>query len=256
MSNFHISISCACDLSPDQIKAYGAHCFAPRFIGLNSEPNTADEYDRAHNKIQNGKVRPTPITTEKIETYFDELLEQNNKSLLHVSPSHLVSDEGARALRATRDEMIKFPRQSVYVLLTTTVGAGMLPLFYAMVKLNDGTRSIEEVFVELTAISRKVVSLCIKKEPNYMTVTSAQDNNKLLFKTRSEAQTAKRIADAFLASSSDTLYISHRSQHSLALKIAERVHDTNPKKKVEITRMSATSMTAKNSFDLTIGYVE
>ena len=132
----------------------------------------------------------------------------------------------------------------------------MQPLFYEMVKLNDGTRSIEEAFVTLTELERKVVSLCVKKEPNFITVTSAQSTNKLLFKSRSEAQTAKRIADAFLSTSSDTLYISHRSHHSLALKIAERVQEADPKRKVEISHMSATSMTAKNSFDLTIGYVE
>ncbi|MBO5216109.1 MAG: hypothetical protein J6B79_07965 [Clostridia bacterium] len=256
MANFHISISCACDLSPDQITALGARFFSTRFIGLSDEPNTIDEYERACKKIANGKVRPTPITTEKVEAYFDEMLEQKNKSLLHISPSSLVSDEGARALRATRNEMIKFPRQYVYVLLTSTVGAGMQPLFYEMVKLNDGTRSIEEAFVALTELERKVVSLCVKKEPNFITVTSAQSTNKLLFKSRSEAQTAKRIADAFLSTSSDTLYISHRSHHSLALKIAERVQEADPKRKVEISHMSATSMTAKNSFDLTIGYVE
>ena len=240
MHQFVLSISSACDIPPDQIKAYEAFMFSTGFFGVSGEPSTADAYERAYKRIKVGKIRLSSASVKKIEDHFDFLLETKDKDIIYIAPASRADAHYSMAIRAAQNSLIKFPRRNIFVINANGVGSAMQPLFYLAYKMYCDGESAEDTVFAINELNQNLSCLIVTPDAHdTLRVNGVGERKlKLLYRVKSEAMIAKKVVEAFAYSGADTLYISHGNCPSLAIKIMQRLNEKLPSKQIQITKMS------------------
>lgn len=159
--SFIISVDGTCDTERAQLAAFDVKR-KKRLYRLDGVPfhdnlTLDNEYETLERALLGGAdltcVPPTPIG---YEDYFDELLEMFDEDIVHICVGSTFSADYDCAMRALKNEAIKFPKRQLYVVNGNTLSAGLDLLVDRAVTLKNDGLSAAEAFIEL---SRVVLSL-------------------------------------------------------------------------------------------------
>ena len=166
---FILSTDLRCDLTPTQLTASGIRYLSGVCIAngkIVAEPETTDLFDEVCARIRGGeKIERYALSTTDYEKYFDTLLEKNRGDVLHIA---CTEEDYAKALKASANEAIKFPRRAVFVVKSLLLSAGARLILKEADKMRESGITAMEAFVELTDLASKVKTLFIAKNTNKM----------------------------------------------------------------------------------------
>lgn len=258
--SFTLSTDMKCDLMADYLSAYGVEYLPTHYYEQLSHtklvsPATDAEYEALHSLLQRGvRIDRQPILQSDYEEYFDFLLERRRKDILHLSA---FGEESVRAQRAVATEILKFPRRSVLVLPTNTFSAGLQPIIERGYTLCQSGLTANEAFVELSEFCSKIRTLaCVTDTEGLKSAgfAVAPSPGKILqthsvfdfngsftpiFKSKSAATAADRIARLVTAETDGTVFVS-----SAADRVSEALADTLTVRGLKVISTRISSYTA------------
>ena len=151
---FTISVGGGCDISAAQMAADGICPFRGTYtlggIPFSDRLEYEYDFDNVTELIESGKLltRTSP-TPADYEMFFDSILERGVKSIVHISVDSRLSEDYDCAIKAVRNELVKFPRCEIYVVDAGTFSVGMHPLIERAKYLKSNGFTAAEAFLEL-----------------------------------------------------------------------------------------------------------
>lgn len=238
---FTISVGGGCDISAAQMAADGIIPFRGRYTlgGAPFSDRLEYEYDfdNVTELIQSGKqLARTAPTPADYELFFDSVLERGVKSIVHLSVDSQLTNDFTCAVKAVKNELVKFPRCEIYVVDTGTFSVGMHPVVARAIELKNNGISAAEAFIELIQTAKNVNTYfatdelnCIK---NLGKINETADRGKILNlqyvlklntrgkfaivgKTRGNMSTAEKLAVLTEKAGADRVYLSTAGDFSL-----------------------------------------
>ncbi len=165
--NFILSTDLFCDLTPSTLTANGIHFLSGVTLSgeeILSEPETTEDFDEIYACIKGGEdIRRSELTVADYEQYFDNLFEKNRGDIVHICSSET---DYLKAYKASKNEAIKFPRRSVYIVKNDSLSAGTRLALNFADELRRKDFSAEEVFVALNELCPKIKTFIAVKDEN------------------------------------------------------------------------------------------
>ena len=126
---FSVSTNADCDVGFSRLAASGIFAMGADY-SLSGEPcllpDCESDYDSVSEAVTSGTIleRKNP-TQADYEEFFDELFETGVRTLVHISAGSEIADDYAVAVKASKNEMVKFPRCQLYVVDSHAFSAGL-----------------------------------------------------------------------------------------------------------------------------------
>lgn len=166
---FILSTDLKCDLTPSQLTASGIRYLSGVCIAngkIVAEPETTDLFDEVCARVRGGeKIERYALSANDYEKYFDTLLEKNRGDVLHIA---CTEEDYAKALKASANEAIKFPRRAVFVVKSLLLSAGARLILNEAERLRENEVTAMEAFVALSDLALKVKTLVVTKNTDRM----------------------------------------------------------------------------------------
>lgn len=231
---FTISVGGGCDISAAQMAADGICPFRGTYtlggIPFSDRLEYEYDFDNVTELIESGKLltRTSP-TPADYEMFFDSVLERGVKSIVHISVDSRLSEDYDCAIKAVRNELVKFPRCEIYVVDAGTFSVGMHPLIERAKYLKSNGLTAAEAFLELNKTAKNVCTYFATEDLSYLKrlgkINVNADRGKILNlqyilklntrgkflitgKTRGNLSTAERLAVLTEKSGADKIYLS------------------------------------------------
>lgn len=255
---FSVSTNADCDVGFSRLAASGIFAMGADY-SLSGEPcllpDCESDYDSVSETVTSGTIleRKNP-TQADYEEFFDELFETGVRTLVHISAGSEIADDYAAAVKASKNEMVKFPRCQLYVVDSHAFSAGLAPMLYAAIKMRDEGLDGAEAFVKLTALAENARTYFIPSDCeqtrarfpvgfygrtlNVRPVCSFASKNKLAVLSRPRGNATSRAALARLAADAAVTeaFVSYGYDTDSAVALKHRLEELSPGVKVELNR--------------------
>lgn len=256
--SFTISVDGDCDLPAAQLAAFGviARPHDYRIDGIPCEtPDCESDYDRLSEEMSEGKLlaRSKP-TREAYEEFFDSIFETGVRALVHIAPDPEVTGDYSAAIKAAKNELIKFPRCELYIVNSHAFSAGLLPIINEAIRLRDAGTNAAEAFVTLSSLSERVQTYFIPTDsPQTRDRLPASAGGKVLNvrpvcrvasggkyavvrKPRGNAMACAALAKFAASANTDEVYVSFGGSPDFAVALKRKLTELLPGVKTELYR--------------------
>ena len=247
-SSFAISVDGDCDLPPAQLEAFGvaARQHGYRMDGVLCEsPNCESDYDRLSEEMSDGKLlaRDKP-TREAYEEFFDSIFETGVRSLVHIAPDPDVTGDYSVAVKAAKNELVKFPRCELYIVNSHAFSAGLLPVINEAIRLRDAGVGAAEAFVLLSSLADspqtrdRFPSSASGKVLNVRPVCLAASGGKyaVVRKPRGNAMACAALAKSAASANATEVFVSFGGSPDFAVALKRKLAELLPDVKTELSR--------------------
>lgn len=257
-SSFAISVDGDCDLPPAQLEAFGvaARQHGYRMDGVLCEsPNCESDYDRLSEEMSDGKLlaRDKP-TREAYEEFFDSIFETGVRSLVHIAPDPEVTGDYSVAVKAAKNELVKFPRCELYIVNSHAFSAGLLPVINEAIRLRDAGVDAAEAFVLLSSLAARAQTCFIPADSpqtrdrfpssasgkvlNVRPVCLAASGGKyaVVRKPRGNAMACAALAKSAASANATEVFVSFGGNPDFAVALKRKLAELLPGIKTELFR--------------------
>lgn len=255
---FAISTNADCDVGFSRLAASGIFAMGAEY-SLSDEPymlpDCESDYDDASEAVTSGEILERKIPTQAdYEEFFDELFELGVSTLVHISVGSEIADDYAAALKASKNEMVKFPRCQLYVVDSHSFSAGFALILYAAIGMRAEGLDGAEAFVKLTELAENARTYFIPSDCeqtrarfpvgfygrtlNVRPVCSFANKGKLTVLSRPRGNAMSRAALARLAvdAAVTEAFVSYGYDTDSAVALKHRLEELSPGIKVELNR--------------------
>lgn len=277
-SSFTISVDADCDLPVAQLAAFGViaqpHDYRADGI-LCGNPDCESDYDRLSEELSDGKIlaRNKP-TREAYEDFFDSIFETGVRSLVHIAPDSEVTGDYFAAIKAAKNELIKFPRCELYIVNSHAFSAGLLPIINEAISLRDAGTNAAEAFVALSSLSERAQTYFIPTDSpqtrdrfpvsaggkvlNVRPVCRVTSGGKysVIRKPRGNAMACSALAKLAASASASEVYVSFGSSPDFAVALKRKLAELLPGVKVELSRTGLLADFLVGGDSTVVGFVD
>ena len=276
--SFTISVDDDCDLPAAQLAAFGviARSQDYRLNGiLCSPPDCESDYDRLSEETSGGKLLARAKSTREIyEEFFDSIFETGVRALVHIAPDPDVTDDYSAAVKAAKNELIKFPRCELYIVNSHAFSAGLLPIVGKAIRLRDAGMNAAEAFVALSSLSERAATYFIPTDSaqtrdrfpasaggkvlNVRPVCRVASGGKysVVRKPRGNAMACAALAKLATGANVGEIYVSFGSSPDFAVALKRKLTELLPGVNVELYRTGLLADFFVGGDSIVIGFID
>lgn len=276
--SFTISVNGDCDLPVAQLSAFGviARPHDYRMDGISCKnPDCESDYDRLSEELSAGKLlaRSKP-TREAYEEFFDSIFETGVRALVHIAPDPNVAGDYSAAIKAAKNELIKFPRCELYIVNSHAFSAGLLPIINEAIRLRDAGTNAAEAFVTLSSLSERVTTIFIPTDSpqtrdrfpasaggkmlNVRPVCLATSSGKytIVRKPRGNSMACAVLAKLAVSANTTEVYISFGGSPDFAVALKRKLTELLPGVNVELSRTGLLADSFVGGDGVVVGFID